>query len=244
MMRLLGSEAAVTLPASEFRSRCGCTLARFADDGEIPAYKRLEDLKDPASLKDLRSPPPVGMQREPMESRQDLPTRPCDADEFTSVPRVHQQQAGRSARGRRHKSRGSDALREAAARWAEASEMPSEDDGQDDGEQNRRAMEVMLAKRSQADTLAMLPNAQVDGVAELLRAAEQAEAEAAAAASRAATLRAAATNAVADLEAAARREAVSAAMVAWAKQQQTERAEEESLLEAMQAAMRRTEEES
>ena len=144
-------------------------------------------------------------------------------------------------RGRGHS--GSDALREAAARWerAEAEGGAAEDAAanNDEGDDARRGVEAMLAQKGRAEALGALPEELVDATTRALEAAERAEAEAAAAAAKAAEMRALAVRARGDLDEAVEAEMMREQMAAWAARQREEEAEDEDLRAAMQRAMER-----
>jgi len=220
-------------------SRTCCIVARLEDE----RLKNLADLKDVSSLRDLRESPP-GLLRAQMElsqphdqpgKRSELPAAPRDAKR-SSNPTGQDPLSSRKLGTRRgRKVRGSDALQEAAARWAEVPEPLSKGVPIEplDSDERRQAVEAMMARAQQADVVSALPEPVRDELTELLRAADAAEAEAAAAVSRAAELRARAT---AQLEMATAREQMGNALSAWAQQHE----EENALREAFEAAMQQT----
>ena len=183
-----------------------------------------------------------------------VPRRAAAQQHRTAQPRcciardLRSELASRKLGRRRRGSAASDAVRDAVLRW---SERPPEEEARstpgeradDDGhaEAARAAVEAMLERRSQADSLAAFcDSGAVDEMATLLQQAQAAEEEAAAALARAAKLRAAANEAMSKLKAEAVHTQMSEAMAAWSDKMENEQRGEEDLRAAMQAAMERS----
>jgi len=205
------------------------------------AAPKSEELRNASTSKAPKSMPQMQrMEAQVQSTRSSEALRSRDGSASGDVSRATSSELTSRKRGRRRRGNtDSDAVLDVVARWSEPPAQEHADD--DEAGVQRAAVDAMLERRSQADTLAAFSDTSaVDRLASLRQQAQHAEAEAAAALARAAKLRAAATEAMATLMAEAESMQMRESMTAWSEQMETEQRRLDDLRAAVQAAIERS----